>query len=342
MKKKYLILLISAGLLALAAFAFFYATFLMPNISPRSGEEEYLYIYENSSHKDLLNQLDEKANIKSRFLFNSASKALRFKNVRSGRYIVEPGMSNLTLVRNLRNGNQTPVMLTFNNIRTKEQLAGRLAQQLMPDSLEILALMRSEAYLSQFDLDTLNAVSLFLPDTYEMFWNVSGQGIFNRMKREYDRFWTEERKAKAAAIPLTMQEVSVLASVVDGETNYVPEKPIVAGLYINRLRKGIPLQADPTVIFGVGDFSIRRVLNVHLRHESPYNTYLNRGLPPGPIRIPTTSALDAVLNYDKNDYIYMCAKETFDGQHSFAVSYAEHKRNAARYHKALTERGVMK
>ncbi len=139
---------------------------------------------------------------------------------------------------------------------------------------------------------------------------------------------------------MTIKEVSILASIVDSETNYVPEKPIVAGLYINRLRKGIPLQADPTVIFGVGDFSIRRVLNVHLKVESPYNTYRNKGLTPGPIRIPTVSGLDAVLNFDKNDFIYMCAKETFDGQHNFAITYAEHIVNARRYQKALNERGV--
>ncbi len=321
----------------------FHKIFNSNNISLLSDEDPYIYIYENSSYEDVKLLIAEKSKIHSKTTFDWVAKILKYDkdaSVRSGRYQIENQMSNQKLIRNLRNGNQSPVNLTFNNIRTKEQLAGRLAQQLMPDSLEILSLLRDSAYQQKFGLDTLNAVSLFLPNTYEVFWNIKAEKLFDRMKREYDNFWTEENKRKAAAIPLTPLEVSVLASIVDGETNNVAEKPIVAGLYINRLRIGMPLQADPTVIFATGDFTIRRVLNKHLKMDSPYNTYKNRGLTPGPIRIPTISALEAVLNYDKNDYLYMCAKETFNGEHNFASNWATHLQNARKYQQALNERGV--
>ena len=173
-----------------------------------------------------------------------------------------------------------------------------------------------------------------------MFWNVKAEKIFDRMYKEYEKFWTDERKQKAAAIPLTQLQVSTLASIVEAETNSRAEKPIVAGLYINRLKRNMPLQADPTVIFALGDFTVKRVLNAHTRIESPYNTYQNTGLPPGPIRIPTLAGLDAVLDYDRNNYIFMCAKETLNGEHNFASTWAEHKKNAAKYQKALNERGI--
>lgn len=347
MKKRniFLSLLSILVLLAVLTYGTFYMLFKANNIHVIGDEDEYIYIYENSDYEDVKKLINEKASIKYAYTFDWVAKLLKYdekKAVRSGRYKIEKAMSNLELIRNLRNGNQVPVMLTFNNIRTKEQLAGRLAQQLMPDSVEIVALMRDTAFQAELGLDTLNAVSLFLPDSYEVFWNIRAEKIFERMKREYDKFWTEERKQKAAAIPLTQKEVSILASIVDGETNNVAEKPIVAGLYLNRLRIGMPLQADPTVIFAIGDFTIRRVLNKHLQTDSPYNTYKNRGLTPGPIRIPTISALDAVLNYDKNDYLYMCAKETFNGEHNFAATWAVHLQNARKYQQALNERGIKK
>ena len=334
---KILILLL---LVAISGFSYFSWLFLLPNLKLKSDKTEYLFIRDNTSFDELTQQIQQKATVKSLNSFKQAARYLNFQNVKSGRYKIENGMNNLTLVRKLRNGNQTPVNLTFNNIRTKEQLAGRLSQQLMPDSVEILQLLNDSAFLSIYGLDSYTAVSLFLPNTYEIFWNIKAEKIFDRMNNEYAGFWTEERKQKAAAIPLSQAQVSTLASIVDSETNSKKEKPVVAGLYINRLKRNMPLQADPTVIFGIGDFSIRRVLNVHTRTESPYNTYRNTGLPPGPIRIPTISGLEAVLNYDKNDYIFMCAKETLDGQHNFAATWAEHSANAARYQKALNERGI--
>ena len=327
-------------LIALAGFLYSSYLFLLPNVKLKTDKVEYLLIKDNTSFGELTDQLQQKANVTSLNSFKQVARLLKYKDVKSGRYKIQNGMNNLTLIRNLRNGNQTPVNLTFNNIRTKEQLAGRLSKQLMPDSVEILQLLNDTAFLSTYGLDPYTSVSLFLPNTYEIFWNVKAEKIFDRMNNEYDKFWTPERKQKAAAIPLSQAQVSTLASIVDAETNSKAEKSIVAGLYINRLKKNMPLQADPTVIFGIGDFSIRRVLNVHTRTESPYNTYQNTGLPPGPIRIPSIAGLEAVLNYDINDYIFMCAKETLDGQHNFAATWAQHSANATRYQKALNERGI--
>ena len=340
LKSKFGKIVIIVVLVAIAVASYGYYLFLSPNIKLKTDKSEYLLIRDNYSLNDVMNQLQEKADVKNMGTFRQVAGILEYSNVKSGRYKITNGMNNLSLVRNLRNGNQTPVNVTFNNIRTKEQLAGRLSAQLMPDSAEILNLLNDTAFLSQYGLNPYTSVSLFLPNTYEMFWNVKANNIFERMFREYKGFWTEERKQKAAAIPLTQEQVSTLASIVDSETNSKAEKPIVAGLYINRLRKNMPLQADPTVIFGIGDFSIRRVTNAHTRTESPYNTYRNAGLPPGPIRIPTLAGLDAVLNYDKNDFIFMCAKETLNGEHNFASNWAEHQKNAAKYQKALNERGI--
>lgn len=343
MKKKKIVygLLIFLVLVVLGV-SFVANLFLSPNfvVKDKDKNEEYLLIRDNTTFEQITEQLNEKVRVKKPSTFKTVAKLLKYKKIRSGRYRVADGMNNLTLVRNLRNGNQTPVSLKFHNIRTKEQLASRLSQQLMPDSTEILTLLNDTVFLTKYNLNPYTSVSLFLPNTYELFWNIDAERIFERMSREYEQFWTDERKDKAAIIPLTRDQVSTLASIVDSETNHNPEKPIIAGLYINRLRRNMPLQADPTVIFAMGDFSIRRVLREHTRYESPYNTYLHTGLPPGPIRIPSISALDAVLNYDKNDYIFMCAKETLNGEHNFATTWVEHQQNATRYQKALNAMGI--
>lgn len=339
--KKNILIALALLLLALLSGAVYVAQlFLTPNVNTRSGKTEYLYLRADDDFNDVISQLQEKALVKSPGKLTRVARYFKYQTVLPGKYAVTDGMNNFTLIRNLSKGRQTPVRLTFNNIRTKEQLAGRLAAQLMPDSVEILTLLNDTAFLQRYALNPYNSVSLFLPNTYEMRWNLSAEALFDRMNTEYSRFWNDERKQKAAAIPLTPEEVITLASIVDAETNYTPEKPTVAGMYINRLKINMPLQADPTVVFGVSDFSIRRVTGAHLRVESPYNTYRNRGLPPGPIRIPSIAGIDAVLNYVKSDFIYMCAKETFTGEHNFATTWAEHQRNAAIYQKALNERGV--
>jgi len=237
-------------------------------------------------------------------------------------------------------GLQEPVKLRFQNIRLKEDFAGFLATQLEPDSLSFINLLNSDTVAQKYGFNRDNFFDMFIPNTYEFFWNTSTTDFFERMNKEYKVFWNDERLAKAKALDLTPIKVSNLAAIVKGEALHVDEMPKIAGLYINRLRKGMLLQADPTVIFANEDFTIRRVLNKHLRTDSPYNTYIYRGLPPGPIMMPSIAAIDAVLNYQQHGYVYMCAKDDFSGYHNFANTMAEHLVNARKFQKALDERNI--
>jgi UPF0755 protein len=212
----------------------------------------------------------------------------------------------------------------------------------MIDSIDIANLLTEKSILQEYNFTKQTLPALFIPNTYQVYWNISAKDFLNRMFKEYKRFWTEERQNKAKAIGLTPIEVSILASIVEEETNNKSEKPMVAGLYINRLKKGMPLQADPTVKFAWQDFTLRRITNKHLTIDSPYNTYKIIGLPPGPIRIPSPEGIDAVLNYSKHNYLYMCAKEDFSGTHNFASTLSEHNRNARKYWDALNKRKIYK
>ncbi len=260
--------------------------------------------------------------------------------VRPGRYALKPGMSYMELVKMFRNGLQTPVKLTFNNIRTLPQLAGRFAQQIEADSLQMLSSLTADSTAEKYGFDSGNFIGMFIPNTYEVWWTVSPEALLDRMKKEYDRFWNAERLEKLEATGLTREEAITLASIVYEETKMSDEMPVVAGVYMNRLEKGMPLQADPTVKFAVGDFSIKRVLNRHLEVDSKYNTYLHTGLPPGPICMPSVKAIDAVLNYSKHKYLFFCAKPDFSGYHNFAVTLAQHNKNAQLYYKFLNEAGI--
>ena len=259
---------------------------------------------------------------------------------REGAYRVEPGMSAWQVALKLARGGQTPVRVTFNNVRTIDQLAGRIAEQLCFSKDDLLALLQNDSVCADLGFTPATLPALFLPDTYEFYWTVTPEEFLQKMKREYRRYWMGPREEQAQEWGLTPVEVATLASIVEEETNKLDEMGTVAGLYMNRLRKGMPLQADPTVKFACGDFSLRRILKVHLTIESPYNTYRVTGLPPGPIRIASKQALDAVLNHRPNDYIYMCAREDFSGYHNFAVTWSEHQRNAARYQRELNRRGI--
>ena len=260
--------------------------------------------------------------------------------VKAGKYRLEPDMNNRTLINKLGGGIQEPVKLRFENIRLKENFAAHLAQQLEPDSIAFINLLNDESLAASYGFDTANFFSMFVPNTYEFYWNTSAERFIERMQQEYEKFWNEQRREKAAGLNLSLQEVSTLASIVKGEALHVDEMPTIAGLYINRLRKGMLLQADPTVIFANNDFTIRRVLYRHLRTDSPYNTYLYRGLPPGPIMMPSIASIDAVLNHQQHNYIYMCAKDDFSGYHNFAVTQAEHSINARKFQQALNERNI--
>jgi UPF0755 protein len=261
-------------------------------------------------------------------------------HVKAGKYAITPKTTYLEAVRMLRSGHQTPVKLTFNNIRLKKDFAERIGNQLIFDSEDLVDRLNDPDIAASFGLDTTTILTLFIPNTYEIYWNTPVDKFLERMKKEYDRFWTKERLAKTEEMHLSPTEVSILASIVEEETAAKQEYPVVAGLYMNRLKKGMLLQADPTVKFAVGDVTLRRILNAHLQVESPYNTYKNQGLPPGPIRIPSINGIDGVLNYRNHSYIYMCAKEDFSGTHNFAVTLDEHNRNAQKYREALNRNHI--
>lgn len=249
-------------------------------------------------------------------------------------------MSNNDLVNLLRSGNQTAVHLTFNNINTMKDLANRLSDQLEFSSDSFYVLIMDSALIRSYGFNKYTIPAMFIPNTYEVYWDISPEDFLDRMKTEYDRFWNKSRMAKAKKIDMSPAEVTTLASIVNKEVRFDDEKPRVAGLYMNRIDKGIRLQADPTLIFAHNDYTIRRVLKKHMQLDSPYNTYKNAGLPPGPICIPDISSIDAVLNYEKHKYIYMCAKPDFSGYHNFARTLQEHNRNAEAYRRELNKRRI--
>lgn len=305
------------------------------------GKVVYVYIDNRKDFDDLCRQLADSAGCRRMGSFEQLAAMLKYpSSMKTGRYAVRDGMSNLALLNDLRRGQQAATRVTFNNIRLKEDLAERLSEQLMLEKEELLALWNDSLYCDSLGFTPQTIPALFIPNTYEVYWNVSAEKFMGRMLREYRAFWTDERRKKAEEEGLTPIEVSILASIVEEETAVADEYPIVAGLYLNRLRAGIPLQADPTVKFAVGDFTLQRILFKHLEVDSPYNTYKYAGLPPGPLRIPTIRGLNAVLNYNKHAYLYMCAKEDFSGRHNFAKTLAEHNRNAERYRSELNRRKI--
>ena len=270
-----------------------------------------------------------------------AARLLKYQDrVRPGCYDVGSGQSAWTVVWQLRAGHQQPIRLTIPQVWTKEQLAARLSRQLMTDSASLASLFNDSTALRAYDTSPEMLVSLFVADTYEVYWTLTPEALLKRMAKEQKAFWTDERLAQAKQQGLTPDEVAILASIVDKETTNVDEMPMVAGMYLNRLRTNMLLQADPTVKFALGNFALRRMLNVHLAYDSPYNTYKYAGLPPGPICVPSQQAIKAVLRPAEHNYLYMCAKEDFSNAHNFATTYAEHLANARRYQQALNQRGI--
>lgn len=336
------VLIIAVVLLGLAGAGawWFWNVYNKPSVQLEGKDSEYFYIRTGTTMPELMILLTKDDLVKDTASFAMIAKLKKFTNPKPGRYRIQDGMSNRELVNLLRSGLQDPVQFTFNNIRTKEQLASRVGGKLEADSARFLFLLNDPGFLNQYGLTSQTIMTIFIPNTYEFYWNTSEEEFFERMAQEYKKYWTDERKAKAAALNLSQSEVAVLASIVEAEqSRYADERPAIAGLYINRIRKGIPLQSDPTVIYAIGDFSIQRVLNDDLKYDSPYNTYLHSGLPPGPIRIPEPASLDAVLNYKKSDYIYMCA-EYGTGKHKFTSDYDQHLKNAREYQKALNAASI--
>jgi len=338
-KKKniYLVLIISVSVIAISMSFYFYQVFFSPNVLIDSDTSYTLKIPSNSTFKTVSDQLYNDRVINDMLSFSFVSKVLDYQgSVKPGLYVIKIKQTNLQLVKQLRSGIQTPIRVTFNNVRTKEDLAEKITANMEIDKSQFLSLLQDSVYIRKYDFNEETVMSMFVPNTYEVWWNTSAETLFDRMYKEYQSFWTESRKQKAAELGLSQQEVSTLASIVQAESQQkADERPIIAGLYMNRLRMGMPLQADPTLVFAVGDFEIKRVLNVHKEIESPYNTYKNLGLPPGPINLPDIKSLDAVLNAENHSYLYMCAKDDFSGYHAFATNLAQHNANARRYQTAL-------
>ncbi|HCM58898.1 MAG TPA: endolytic transglycosylase MltG [Bacteroidales bacterium] len=307
----------------------------------RADEPVRIYVPTGSDFNALTDTIESTGVLRSRGSFVLTSRLKSFgRSVKPGSYILNPGMSNNAMVNMLRSGQQSPVNVTFNNIRTLEELAGRIGGQIEADSADISAFFADEANYMDDGFDRRTLISVFIPDTYQLYWSVDARGFYRRMLKEYRDYWTAERKALAEEKGLTPVEVSVLASIVDEEVSKADEKPRIAGVYLNRLRVGMPLQADPTVKFAVNDFSLRRVLNRHLEVDSPYNTYKYAGLPPGPIRCPSRSGLESVLNPEKHEYLFFVAKFNGSGYHHFSRTLAEHNRYAASYRSELNRRRI--
>jgi len=311
-----------------------------PNVELENKTSSF-YIPSDATYQEVTGLLKVSGYINDMESFKWVAEKKNYpENIKPGHYVLQDRMSNNELVNMLRGGMQTPVKVTFNNVRTKEEFAGKISNSIEPDSVEMLKALNDTTLLKKFDFTPTTVTAMLIPNTYEIWWNTDAKSFMERMHKEYNRFWTEERQAAANSIGLTPVEVATLASIVEEETIKEDEKKKIAGLYMNRLNKGLRLQADPTIKFALGDFSIKRVLNKDLEIESPYNTYIHKGLPPGPIRIPSISGIEAVLNYEDHNYLYMCARDDFSGYHNFARTLRQHNINARKYREALRERGI--
>jgi len=304
-------------------------------------DEQIIIIPDSSSYEQVLDTLRSNITIKNLAVFNWLAKKKNYPaRIRSGRYIIQNGISCNELINILRSGRQTAVRVTFNNVRTLDQLAGKIGKQIEADSSDIIAFLNDESNYSADGFNRANIISLFIPNTYDIYWNTDAGKLYKRMLKEYRLFWDGERISKAKEKNLNPVQVAILASIIDDEVVKSDEKPRIAGVYLNRLKRGIPLQACPTIKFALDDFTITRVLKVHLQVDSPYNTYKHNGFPPGPIGCPTISGLEAVLNAEKHDYLFFAAKADFSGYHNFSRTLSEHNRYAALYQKELNKRKI--
>ncbi|MGF1586498.1 MAG: endolytic transglycosylase MltG [Bacteroidales bacterium] len=314
-----------------------------PNITTGQVETFYLYIPTGTSYAEVMDLLDENNLVENMSSLEWVAVRKNYPNrVRPGKYRLTDGMSNNQLINMLRSGGQVPVKLVFNNLRTLNDIASVVSMQIEADSSSIAELAMNVEFIESIGFDTVSLPAMFIPNTYEIYWNTSAEQFYRRMKDEYDRFWNNRRQNKLQAIGLDRHEVSTLASIVIEETVKYDEMPVIAGVYLNRLERGMLLQADPTVKFALGDLTVRRILRADLQIDSPYNTYKYAGLPPGPIVIPPVQAIDAVLDAQNHDYIFFSAKEDFSGYHRFAKTLSEHNRNARLYQNALNRQRVFR
>jgi UPF0755 protein len=340
-KKRIYIILIVCLVLMLGTATNFSLKLFRSNTN-KQFDQGYLYIPTGSNLDDVVAIIKAQQILNNTESFKWVASKMNFKNIKPGKYKITKGLSNIELVRLLRSGKQEPIKLTFQNIRLKTDFAGYIGKNFEIDSLAFLNMLDSIDLVRQYGFDEETIFCMFIPNTYEMYWNTSKEKFFERMQKEYVKFWHTERIAQAKTIGLSPVQVSILASIVDQEALLNREMVRIAGVYMNRLNRGIKLEADPTVIFANGDFTVKRVLYKLLQKDSPYNTYKYSGLPPGPICMPSVAAIDAVLHFEKHNYIYFCAKEDFSGLHNFASNVTEHQMNARKFQQALNNRGIKK
>ncbi|MCR5886965.1 endolytic transglycosylase MltG [Hymenobacter sp. J193] len=331
------------GILLITFSYYFYQVFFTPNVETK-GRPTYVLVRRGQTAKAVLDSIEATGAIVDKLSLHFVARLMKYdKLVKPGRYELKEGYTNRQLINDLRTGRQSPLKLTFQNIRLRQDLARKLSTAIDSRPGQFDSLLRSPTYTKALGFDTTSILTMFIPNTYELYWNSTPDNLMQRLKKEYDKFWTPARDAKRQKLGLSRAEVSTLASIVEAEQQqHADERPRVAGVYLNRLRRGMKLQADPTVVYANQDFSIRRVLNVHLQKDSPYNTYKYAGLPPGPINLPSIASIDAVLNPESHQYLYFCAKEDFSGYHAFARNEQEHLVNARRYQAALSRKGIMK
>jgi len=306
----------------------------------RDGKERYIYIDNDDTEDSVYNKIEAVATRHSAWALRQVAEVISYGDgIRGGRYAIGNAGAIQTL-RNLRNGRQAPIHLTIQSVRTLGNLAEAVSKKLSFTQEDFMEAVSNPDTCAKYGYTPETIIGMFVPNTYDFYWNTTVSEFLHKMQKECGRFWTMERKEKAKVAGLTPEQVTTMASIVDEETANDDEKPMIAGMYYNRLKANMPLQADPTIKFALGDFSIKRIYHNMLTVDSPYNTYKNKGLPPGPIRIPTVAGIDAVLNYVHHDYMYMCAKEDFSGKHNFARTYEEHLKNAEKYSKALNDNGI--
>lgn len=335
----FILLLFIAGILSAI---FIYSLIFGTGIRPK-GEASAIYIPDKASYTQVMDSLRTNLGIKNAKILDWIARKKHYpKLVKPGKYVISKPLSYNELINILRSGRQTPVKVTFNNVRTLNDIAGKIGGQIESDSSAIIVFLSDPENYRKDGFIKENIISVFIPDTYEFFWNTSPGNLYARMLQEYRKFWNEDRLRKSYEEDLTTAEVSVLASIIDNEASKPDEKPRIAGVYLNRLRRGIPLQADPTIKFALNDFTITRILYKHLDVDSPYNTYKRSGLPPGPIGCPSAESIDAVLNAEKHDFLYFAAKPDFSGYHNFSRTLSEHNRYAAQYQRELNKRRIFR
>ncbi len=343
-KKKFILIFLAAVVLVITAFAFIFINKLLnkPLVTIEDNSTVF-YIANGSDFNNVKDDLYKEGIIDNKSTFDMMADIKSYKeNIKPGRYIIKNKMTANELVSLLRSGAQSPIRVTFNNIRFLPKFAGKVSEKFEFDSLQLITLLNDKEFIKELGYNEETIISLFLPNTYEMWWNTTPEKFIIRMQKEHDDFWNEERLAKAKKIGLTPTELITLASIVQEETNKTNEMSRIAGVYINRLKVGMLLQADPTARFAYGDFSVKRVTYDYLKIDSPYNTYVYKGLPPGPICMANPITIDKVLDYESHKYYYFCAKPNNSGSHAFARNLRQHNNNANAYHRYLNKQRIYK